>query len=166
MFSFLKRKELKERQGPNGLTDKVATGIVTRCIRLQEKWANYMQQKTNRLSPKRKKYSLVLFCALSVGCSMYLIIGSFAGSASKDFNVASIHVPVHSTQTGEETTRSFLLITRKEFERIEQFRQYVDSLGGSAAGMKVRDSLLSLRPGLMDSIRVIENLYQLQNAKK
>lgn len=166
MFSFLKRKERKEKQAPNEFADKVAAGIVTKCIHVQEKWADYMQRKTNRLSIKAKKYSLVLFCTLSVGCSMYLIIGSFAGSATKDFNVASIHVPVHSTQTGEETSRSPLLITKKEFEKIERFRQYVDSLGGSAAGMEVRDSLLSLRPGLMDSIRVIENLYQLQNSKK
>src|SRR5579875_3282550 len=144
MFSFFKHKESKEKQITNAFADKVAAGIVTKCIRVQEKWADYMQRKTNRLSLKKRKYSLVLFCLLSVGCSLYLIVENFTGPSNKNFGVAPIHVPVHSTGTGEEVTRSFLLITRKEFERIERFGHYVDSLGRSAEGMKIRDSILSL----------------------
>ena len=166
MFSFFKYKERKEKQSPNGYTDKVVAGIVTKCIRMQEKWANYMQRKTNGLSLRTRKYSLVLFCLLSVGCSVYVILESLRHNTTKNFGVAPIHVPIHSTETGDEATRSPLLITKKEFERIERFRDYVDSLGRSATGTKIRDSMLSLRPGLMESIRVIENLYQLQNAKK
>jgi hypothetical protein len=166
MFSFFKHKEQKEKQDPNKFVDKVAVGIVTKCLRVQGKWADYMQRRANRLSPRAKKYSLVLFCALSVSCSLYLIIEGFKGYSTKDLGVAPIHVPVHTTETGDEATRSPLLITKKEFERIERFRHNVDSLGKSATGTKVRDSMLSLRPGLMDSIRVIEKLYQLQNAKK
>lgn len=166
MFSSFRNKGQKEKQDSNAFADKVAASIVTKCIRVQGKWADYIQRKTNRLSLKMRKYGLVLFCLLSVGCSLYLIIESFTGSSNKNFGATPIHMPVHSIQTGEEATRSFLLITKKEFERIERFLHYVDSLGGSVAGMKIRDSILSLRPGLMDSIRIIENLYQIQNSKK
>jgi hypothetical protein len=166
MFSLFKNKWQKEQQSSNAFADKVAAGIVKKCIQGQAKWANYMQRKTNGLSLQARKYSLLLFCILSVGCSLYLIAESFTGSSNKNLIVAPIHVPLHSTKTGEENSHSFLLITKKEFEKIEKFRRYVDSLGGSASGIKIRDSLLSLRPGLMDSIRVIEKLYQLQTSKK
>lgn len=166
MFLLFKNRGRKEQQGSNAFADKVAAGIVTKCIRVQSKWADYMQRKTEGLSHKAKKWCLTLFCLLSVGCSLYLIIESFTGTSKRSLGVAPINVPVHSTQTGEEATRSFHLITKKEFEKIERFRHHVDSLSRSTTGMKIRDSILSLRPGLMDSIRVIENLYQLQNSKK
>lgn len=166
MFLLFKNKERKEQQSQYSFHDKVAAGIVKGCIQVQTKWAAYMQRKTEGLSPKAKKYCLLLFCLLSVGCSLYLIIESFIGTSKKNIGVAPIDVPVHAAQNGEKYTRSFLLITKKEFERIARFHHYVDSLGRSAAGIKIRDSLLSLRPGLMDSIRVVEKLYQLQTSKK
>ena len=165
MFSLFKNTKRKEQQGQY-LFDKAAAGIVKGCIHVQMRWAAYMQRKTARLSHKAKMYCLLLFCLLSVGCSLYLILESFAGTSKKNLGLAPINVPVHAAQSGEEDTRSFLLITKKEFERIEQFRLYLDSLGRSDTGMKIRDSLLSLRPGLMDSIRAVERLYQLQDSKK
>ncbi|WP_162944812.1 hypothetical protein [Flavisolibacter nicotianae] len=79
--------------------------------------------------------------------------------------MAPIRVPVHATQSGEENTWSPLLITKMEVERIERFRRYMDSLGESPTGRKHRDSLLALSHGLMDSLRMIETLYQLQTLK-
>jgi hypothetical protein len=166
MFSFFNHKKPKEKQSPNPIADKVVASIVTKCIRAQEKWANYMQRKTEGLSHKAKMYCLLLFCLLSVVCSFYLIFESFTGTSKQSLGFAPINVPIHSTQTGEEATRSFHLITKKEFERIARFHHYVESLGRSVSGAKIRDSLLSMRPGLMDSIRVIEKLYQLQTLKK
>lgn len=166
MFLLFRNKGRKEQQSPNAFADKVATGIVTKCIRVQSKWADYMQRGTEGLSRKAKKWCLVLFCLFSIGCSLYLLIESFTGASKESLIVAPINVPKYSTQTGEETTRSLHLITKKEFERFARFHHYVDSLGRNATGAKIRDSLLSLRPGLMDSIRVIEKLYQLQTPKK
>lgn len=125
-----------------------------------------MQCKTEGLSRKAKKRCLTLFCLFSVGCSLYLIIESFTRTSKQNLGVAPINVPMHSTQTGDEGTRSLLLMTKKEVEKIERFRHYLDSLGRSASGVKIRDSLLSLRHGLMDSMRVIEKLYELQTSKK
>jgi hypothetical protein len=166
MFLLFRNKGRKEQQSSNGFADKVAAGIVTKCIRVQSKWAHYMQRRTEGLSQKAKKWCLTLFCLFSVGCSLYLIIESFTGTSKQNLGVASINVPTHSAQTGDEATRSFLLITKKEVEKIERFRHYLDSLRRSASGVKIRDSLLSVRPGLMDSIRVIEKLYELQASKK
>lgn len=166
MFSLFKNTKRKEQQSQYSFHDKAAAGIVKGCIHVQTKWANFMQRKTARFTAKAKKYGLVLFCLLSVGCCLYLIIESFTVTPKKNLGVAPINIPKQPMQTGEGDTRSFLLITKKEFERIEQFRLYLDSLGRSHMGIKIRDSLLSLRPGLMDSIRAVEKLYQLQDSKK
>lgn len=166
MFLLFNNKARKEKQRPNAFTDRVAAGIVTKCIRVQSKWADYMQRRSERLSQNAKKWWLGLFCLFSVGCSIFLMIKSFTGTSKKNLSVAPIHVPIHSIQTGEENTRSFHLITTEEFERIARFHHYVDSLERSASGAKTRDSLLSLRPGLMDSIRILEKLYQLQTSKQ
>lgn len=165
MFSLFKNSKRKEQQSQYSF-DKAADGIVKSCIHMQMKWAAYMQRKTARLSHKAKMYCLLLFCLLSVGCSLYLILESLASTSKKNLGLAPINIPEHAAQSGEEDTRSIRLITKREFERIERFRHYLDSLGRSATGMKIRDSLLSLRPGLMDSIRVVERLYQLQTSKK
>jgi hypothetical protein len=165
MFSLFKSRKQRKQPGPNEFLDNVVVGIVTRCIGVQGKWAAFMQRKTNRLSLQARKICLLLFCLLSIGCSLYLIVGSVTGTSNKHLGVASIRVPLHATQNGDENTRSSLLITKKEVERIELFRRHMDSLGESAPGSKHRDSLLALRPGLMDSIRMIEQLYQLQTLK-
>lgn len=165
MFSLFKHKRQQDQPGPNGFVDKLAAGIVMKCLRVQGKWADCLQRKTNSLSLKARKYSLVLFCLLSVGSSLYLIVESVTGTSNKNLGVAPIRVPVHATQNGEENTRSPLLMTKMEVERIERFRRYMDSLGESPLGRKHRDSLLLIRPGLMDSLRRIETLYQLQTLK-
>ncbi len=166
MFSILKNSNQKEGQSQNIVLDKVAAGIVRPCLQIQSKWAAYMQRKTNHLSATTKKISLALFCLFSLGCSFYLIIQSFTGNAKKGLGVAPIKMPVHSTQTGEENTRTYQLIAKEEAKKIRQFRQYMDNLSTTAAGIRKKDSLLSFRPGLMDSVRVIENLYRLQHLKK
>ena len=165
MFFLFKSKKQRKQPGPNEFSDNVAVGIVTRCMRVQGKWAAFMQRKTNHLSFQARKICLLLFCLLSIGCSLYLIIGSVTGTSNKILVVASIHVPVHATQSGETNTRSPLLMTKTEVERIERFRRHMDSLGESAPGRNHRDSLLALRPGLMDIILMIETLYQLQTLK-
>jgi hypothetical protein len=124
-----------------------------------------MQRKSDKLSGGAKKCCLVLFCLLSLGCSLYLILKSFSSSNDKTLMVAPINVPLHSANGGDYDTRSPLLLTKAEFQRIEQFSRYMDSLNSSVSGKRIRDSLLLSRPGLMDSIQVLKRLFQLQTSK-
>lgn len=166
-MSFLFKKWAKKEpfQEAN-IQDKIAAGIVHKCISVQTKWAEYMQRKTEKLSLKTVKYGLIFFCLLSVACSLYLIIGSFSNGNKQHFVSVPISIPAHSMQTGDERSRSLFTITKAEFNRIERFRHYMDSLGESPQTAPMRDSILSNRPGLMDSVRFIEKLYELQNIKK
>jgi hypothetical protein len=166
MAFLFKNKQKKVPLHANSIHNKIAVGVVQRCIAAQTRWASYMQRKTEKLSCSAKKYCLLLFCMVSVGCSFYLLTACLRHNTGRDLRISSINVPVHSTESGEENTRSFLLITKKEFQRIERFRRYLDSLGRSERGKILRDRILFTRPGLMDSIRVVEKLYQLQSIKK
>jgi hypothetical protein len=166
MFQLSKKKVGQEQRGQPSVQDKVAAGIVEKCIRVQWKWADYLQRKTEILSPGAKKYGLALFCLLSMGGSFYLVRESFSPGDQRPLFASPIPPSLHYRKTGEESTRSFLLITKDEFQRMKRFRHYIDSLSRSASGQITRDSLLSLRPGLMDSLQVIERLYQLQSSKK
>ena len=44
-------------------------------------------------------------------------------------------------------------------EKITSFRKYMDSLGRSPTGKKMHDSIVLNRPGLLDSLTIIENYY-------
>lgn len=160
------RKPKRAQQSREFLRDKVAAGIVQQCIKVQLQWADFMRRKTEGCSCKWVKYCLLLFCLVSLGCSLYLVVGSFRGSGKASLRVNSIDVPVNATKTGEEETSRFLTITKAEFQRIERFKRYLDSLGGSENGKRLRDNGLLSRPGLMDSIRFVEKLYRLQSPKK
>jgi hypothetical protein len=166
MFSSFKCKAKGVGHSIDPIQDRIAAGMVDKCVCLQLKWAAYLQGKSERLSNRVKKCWLMAFCLLSVGSSLYMGIKSFGGGNNKTLIVTPINVPVHSSPSVDKSTHSFLIITKDEIRKIERFRLYMDSLGRSLAGKKTRDSILLSRPGLMDSIRVVESLYQLQSSKK
>lgn len=163
MFFHVKTKRRGKEQCPNTFRDRCAVPIVKRCIQAQAKWALYLQRKTDGFSTRAKKSGLAIFCLIALGCSFYLVVASLAGNTKKSFDVASIRVPAYSTRTGEENTRPDLGVTKEDTEKIKQLRLYMDSLGTTAVGLRKRDSLLLLRPHLMDTVRAIENLYRVQN---
>jgi hypothetical protein len=49
--------------------------------------------------------------------------------------------------------------TRKELNAIRQWRQWMDSLKTTTAGIVLYDSILMNRPNLMDSVREVEEYY-------
>jgi hypothetical protein len=57
-------------------------------------------------------------------------------------------------------------IGKEEFQRIENFKIYLDSLVESKAGKRIYDSVIAHRPGLIDSLSILENVYQSQTSEK
>jgi hypothetical protein len=165
MFSPFKKVK-KAAVGEPINQEKTADRIVQNWIRVQAKWAGLLQHQSEKFSCRTKKYSLLLFCVVSVGSSLYVFMEGFHDSTPKNIPIAQINVPLHAVESGKENISSFLLITRGEFNRIEKFSRYIDSLGLSKEGRRLRDSILSYRPGLMDSIGIIKKIYQSQSLKK
>ncbi len=165
MLSLFIKKKLKDTGNTNAAQEGAANHIVSVCIRLQQKWAGFMQRYTERLTRNGKLIILCLFCLTAGSLSLYLIASNVMNRKVSSFNVAHLKTSPFVGKSGDENTKSVVIISKTEYEKIKGFRLYMDSLARSPSGKKRYNSILSQRPGLMDSILLIENIYQLQNKK-
>ena len=133
-------------------------------LRLQHKCVHWMEKKTAHLS--RESWILILICfiVLTSGYSIHLMIGSFSDIA---INVEPITTIVKSTNGRQAAQKDKLNvpISKAEFEKIVRFRKYMERLGHSATGKKVQDSIMRYRPGLLDSLTIVEKYYHSQFKK-
>jgi hypothetical protein len=165
MFSLFRNKEKQKRAFDNDARDSIAKIIVVNCISLQQRWAAYMQRHSERLPGKWKFIMLSFFCLSAGGCSLLLIAGSLLTNRAVSFPVTQVKRSLHIAQSGDEKTKAITIVTKEEYEKIHRFRHYMDSLSKNPAGEKCHDNILIDRPGLMDSVILIENIYQSQTKK-
>lgn len=164
LSSFRKRKPggtVKENVAQN----RFAIRIVSACIRLQQRWANFMGHHTERLSRSGKLIALTLFCLTAGSLSIYFIANSLMSRKASSFTVTHLTKPPYADKAGDENTKTFEIVSKSEYEKIQRFRYYMDSLVRSPSGKRLYDSILTNRPGLIDSILVLEKIYQSQNKK-
>ncbi|CAA9195811.1 hypothetical protein [Flavobacterium collinsii] len=128
-------------------------------LRLQHKCANWLERKTAHFSRLNWIVILFTFIVFTGGCSIYLIVNSFSGNKTKNITVIPITKPTNSIPLKEKDIELHTIISKTEFEKITRFRKYMDSLSRSPTGKKVHDSIVQYRPGLMDSLTVLENYY-------
>jgi hypothetical protein len=140
--------------------------VAHKGISILQHCAAFLQRKTEGLTGRAKKYLLALFCLLSGGYSLYLSADSLMHHKARSFSVTPLSIPKHTGQAGDENLLPAIAVTLEEYKKLERFRRYMDSLVQSPSGKKTLDSILFSHPGLMDSIRLIENIYQLQSPKK
>lgn len=158
MFLFRKKKtKNKENEAPG--RDKLAA-VFARCIvRVQSKWAAWMQRQSERLTGRGKKTVLVLCCLLAAGYSLTVIIKGISKEkpVDMDIDVTPIRIPAEIKNMevhGQDT---------QVMERIQLLRTYLDSLATTPAGRKKADSLMKARPGLIDSLYYVEKIYRSQS---
>lgn len=163
-FLFRKRKKTETTKTDES-NDKILTQIVNTCLRMQNGWAQWMGRRTQYLSRKSLLLLLLTFTALSGGYSIYLIGQSFSGDQANTFSVTPIRKPGHVLQTGESASQPDMIVSKTDYQGIIRFRGYMDSLTRSPAGKAAYDSIVLSRPGLPDSIRFIEKIYQSQIKK-
>ncbi len=161
MLPIFSNKKKEKTASQNGNQDRIANSIVITCICLQQRCAAFMQRYAERLSTKWKAIILSVFCLCTGGFSFFLIARSLISNNQIRFNVIQFKPP-HLLKAGDELNKPPAIITKEEFKKIEHFKKYTDSLAGSSAGKKLYDSILISRPGLIDSIILLENIYQSQ----
>jgi len=165
-MAFLFRKKNKtEASGPDQIHDRVIRQMVNTCLRLQTRWARWMGRRTEHLSRRTLLLLLLVFIALAGGYSICLIWQSFSGNQASAFSVTPIITPGRVLQTGDAASQKEMIVSKTDYQRIIRFRGYMDSLTRSPAGKAVYDSILLSRPGLLDSIRLIEKIHQSQIIK-
>jgi hypothetical protein len=124
----------------------------------KRKLAIFLQRKSELLSLSAKKYSLIFFCALFGGSSIAIIIRSVA-SEKKTVRVTNISKPGHTRQDEITSLELDSVITRREYERMIQLKNYLLQLKSDSASRKQYDSITLLRPHLMDTIILFEKMY-------
>ena len=114
---------------------------------------------------KRLKLILIGFCFCAGGYSLYLIINSVISHDKKQkaFEVQQVDVPKHLNKSGDECVVVEPMVDEVTWQQIKDFRHYMDSL---KQNKKVEyDSILQARPGLMDSVQMLEQIYLSQKQK-
>lgn len=159
MLSFKKHKANRS----SASQQKIAEKIISRWMQAKQKWSFYLQAKTEHFSVPSKKISLVAFCILFGGFSIYIIINSFIDNKSNLLSIHHITMPAYTNQSGDERLNSNNIISKQEYEHIQAFKHYMDSLQSNSEGKIIYDSIIQARPHLMDSIHLVENMYQSQS---
>ena len=72
-------------------------------------------------------------------------------------------IPKHFDKTGDETVMPDATVDEQTYLQIQDFRKYMDSLKLNRTNEY--DSILQARPGLMDSVQVLEQIYLSQKQK-
>jgi hypothetical protein len=160
---FSKKKKKAEEPKESKVKDKVAKGIAGFLLSVQNKFASFMSGRINNLSSRSKQFSLAIFCLMFGGCSIYAFLGAFRDSenSGKAIKPDQVVVPKYYDQSDSEFKEP--QVSEKVIIRINRFKKYMDSLSRSAKGRPEYDSILKARPGLMDSIKVIEEIYYSQS---
>lgn len=152
-------EELKESK----VHDKVAKGIAGFLLSVQNRFASFMSGRINNLSSRSKQICLAIFCLMFGGFSIYAFVGAFSdtGNSGRRIKPDQVSVPKYYDRTNSEIKEPS--VGERDIIRINRFKKYMDSLSKSPKGRPVYDSILKARPGLMDSIHVIEEIYYSQS---
>lgn len=146
MFKLFGRK--KRNSIAVGLWQKIGVAIDARA----KLCANWLNNKTEKISHRTMTYLLVLLCIYwGAGC-MYIILEAIH-KKKNPFSVTSISVPKH-INTGSAIEDTSL---QNAVVRIEHFKAWLDSLHTNHDPRY--DNIVRGRPGLLDSIGFIEKYY-------
>ena len=166
---FFKKRTLRQAQGDkqnkSPLQDKVAGKIAGFMVKVQTKFADVMNRNFSGISRRRMKIFLFLFCLGSGGLSIYYIVNAVFNNDKRQmpFKIDHVDVPRHYDKTGDELTQPQVFVDEETMQNIKAFKKYMDSLKTTAR--KQYDSIVLIRPGLMDSITMLEEVYYSQKIK-
>jgi hypothetical protein len=157
MKLFIDEKEVKPK---TSVSDKLANKIAAGFNRLQNGFAKRMNKTVGKMNTKRLKTTVVLFAIVFGGMSLYLVINAITRPAVPRLQVDQVNVPQHFNKAGDEETVGSGYVDEETFRNITAFRKYMDSL--KTFKRPEYDSIIKARPHLMDSVAILEQVYNLQ----
>ena len=149
-----KKKKLEQN---NKATDWLARKTANAIIAVQVKFTKKMNKLFINTPVRELKTILVLFCIVCGGYSMYIVYSSFIGNKSEALQVTPVKSPKHFYRGGDEIINGQVMVDEKTYQQIAGFKYYMDSLQQNQR--KRYDSILQARPGLMDSVQMLEQIY-------
>jgi hypothetical protein len=129
-------------------------------LRVKSRWATWMHLQSQRLGKRGLMVAFGIFTATVGACCILLIFsGGFhlqSGPSVKPDRIVKIRAPDNNSLPAALPDTLLL-------KQIQAFKSYLQNLEASENGKRTRDSLLTARPGLMDSIRMAETQLYNQN---
>lgn len=155
-------KKQKKKSNNATTSDKVAGKIAGLGIKLQNGFANRMNKIFETMNYKRLKIWLVIFCITCGGYSTFILVNAIISPSSihQAIKIDPVKVPKHYNKSGGELLMPHSSVDEQAFENIQAFKKYMDSL--RLAGSKEYDSILMVRPFLLDTVLMLEQIYYSQ----
>lgn len=129
-------------------------------LRARSRWVQWMSRHSQRLGRTWLLAAFGLFSAtIATGCLLLIFSGGTLLGTSPSISPDRI-ITIRSPDTAKSdiAVRDTVLL-----QQLAAFKRYMAHLEKSEAGRKTIDSLLSVRPGLIDSIAWAESLYNKPN---
>ena len=147
--------------------EQLATIISQVLMKMRNLFVAFFDKIYNRLNPSSQKFSLILFCLLAGGLSLYQLLKAFHNKDNGRLKYISIKAaPRQFQELGDDLEVESTIVTEAEYKRVKAFESYMDSLKKSKNGYVIYDSILHSRPGLMDSVQELRHLYESQLKKE
>lgn len=134
-------------------------------LRLQIKFADWLERKTAHWSRRSWTVILIFFTIATSSYSIYVMVDSFSEPDVSSIPITRIVKTRNIIQNHEIMDQLKVVISKEEYIKTIRFRKYMDSLGRSPTGKKIKDSINQNRPGLLDSLDKVDKYYHLQNKK-
>ena len=141
MKMFKKNKKLKEQVKVDTIAGKIAGFF----IYVQLLFAQGMEKIFSTMPLKKVKVLFVVFSIVSGGLSIYFFITALAVESTTPFKIDRVYVPPHFDQPGDDMIQNE--VTESMYGQLQRYKLYMDSLGQA------------IRPSLLDSITVLEEIY-------
>jgi hypothetical protein len=152
---LLLKRNMKNK---NSAAKDMPIEIIDKWRAAKRRFATYLQRKSELMSDSLKKLSLLFFCSLFSAISIAIIIRS-STTKEQAVSVRVISKSAHAGNDGITSLKSDSVITKSEYERIIGFKNYFLHLKTDTTGKRQYDSIISVRPKLMDSIILFEKMY-------
>ena len=142
-----------------GAADKAAGWIANAILQIQTKFADVLEKKSMSWKVKQQWIFLYMVCLVFGGLSVVAIIKPFNNKSS---NILNKPVAIKTPRLIPDENRNSIMITDNEIRKVHNFKHTLDSLSKTDDGKIEVENLLSRRPGLMDSLEMVEQLYYSQ----
>lgn len=148
----------KKNIGP-GVSDRAAGWIANRILMIQNRFADGLSKLSASWKTKQQWIFLYMVCLVFGGLSVVAIVKSFN---KKPSNILSKPAAIKTPRMIPDENRNSVMITNNEIRQVHAFKHSLDSLSKTEEGKIKIKNLLAHRPGLMDSLEMVEQLYYSQ----
>jgi hypothetical protein len=150
---IFRKPKKKEKKLSMGLVTKAALWLHNKVLVA----ADSLNKKINAFPAVKIKWGLVVFCLLFGALSSHTIYQAFQKDKKNKIVIQPIRLPVSTEKKLVEKDKK---IIEREYLKIKSFQLHMQEL--KKKNPQKSDSLLHLRPGLMDSVETILKFYETQ----